>query len=83
MFGLRAGGELDVEADELAAFAGDDEQVAGGGVNGAFAPDVREGGEWVDVHDAPNGVGGVAQHAVAEGFADGGVGAVAALVGVC
>lgn len=57
---LRAGGELDVEADEMATFAGDDEQVAGGRVNGAFTADVWESGEWVDVHDAPDGVGGVA-----------------------
>jgi hypothetical protein len=53
---------LDVEAAEGAAFAGDDDEVAKGAVDGAFAPYVREIGEGVDVHDAPDGVGGVAEH---------------------
>lgn len=58
--GMRASRKLNVEAHELPAFARDDEQVARAGVDGAFATDVREGGRWVDVHDAPDGVGGVA-----------------------
>lgn len=77
--GLRAGGELDVEADEGASFAGDDEEIARGCVQGGFAADVGEGGVRVDVHDAPDGVGGVTEHGEGEGFTDYAVGAVASL----
>jgi hypothetical protein len=79
LFGMCACGELDVEAHEVAAFARDDDEVAGCAVDHAFAPDVGEGGERVDVHDAPDGVGCVAYHLVAKGSADSGVGAIAAL----
>jgi hypothetical protein len=76
---VRASGQLDVEAHEITAFAWNDDQVAGGAVDSAFAAYVGESGEWVDVHDAPDAVGRVAEHAVAEGFANRGVCAVAGL----
>lgn len=70
VFGGGAGGQLDVEAHEAAAFAGDDQKVAGRGVDCAFAPDVGEGGVGVDVHYAPDSVGGVAEHVVGQRAAD-------------
>ena len=76
---VRPGRELDVEAAEGAAFAGDYEQRAAVGVDRDFAAHVGEVCHGIDVHYAPDGVGGVAEHVVGEGFADDGVGAVAAL----
>lgn len=82
MLGLCAGWELDVETNQLPTFAWDDEEVPGGAVDGAFAPDVRERSERVDVHDAPDGVGGVANHLVVERLPNSGVRAVTALGGI-
>lgn len=45
----------------------------------AFSSDVGEGGERIDVHYAPDGVGGVADHVIAQRSADSGMCAVAAL----
>ena len=70
VFDVRAAREFYVEADKRAAFAGDDEYRARGGVDSGFAADVGKVCPWVDVHDAPDGVGGVADHVVAKGFAD-------------
>jgi len=78
LLGLGARRELDVEANHFAAFARDDDDVAVRGVDGAFSGYVRERGEREDVHDAPDGVGGVAEHGDGEGVADSRVRAVAA-----
>jgi hypothetical protein len=48
-------------------------------VNGTFSADVRKTGLRVDVHDTPDGIGGIANHLVAKSFADGRMSAVAAL----
>ena len=48
-------------------------------MNCAFSPDIGEGGERVDVHYAPDGVGGVTDHVIVKRSADGGMCAVAAL----
>ncbi len=54
-------GELDVEADQVAAFPRDDENAAlVGGLNQRLAANVREVGDREHIHDAPGVVGGIA-----------------------
>jgi len=79
VFGARAWWELYVEPHERSAFAWDYQDIARGGVDCAFATDVGEVRLRVDVHDAPDGVGGVTYHSEAERSADGAMGAVATL----
>ena len=59
--------QLDVEPDEVAALARDDQQVAlVGGVDRALEPDVGEVGDGEDVHDAPGLVHRVADQLAAD-----------------
>ena len=54
-------GELDIEADEIAAFPRDDENAAlMGGLDQALAANVREIGDGQHIHHAPGVVGGIA-----------------------
>ena len=71
--------QLDVEADEISAFARDDQDVAVlGGVDRGLDPDVREVRDGEDVHHAPGLVRRVADELAADRGADGAARAVAA-----
>ena len=71
--------ELDVEADQVAPLAGDDEDVPlVGGVNRRLEADVREVGDRQDIHDAPRLIGHVAHQRAANRLPDAAARAIAA-----
>ena len=72
-------GEFDIEPDQIAAFARDDDDAAVvGRLDQRLEADVGEVGDGKDVHDAPGMVGGIAAQLAPDRFAHHAARAVAA-----